>query len=137
MANLRLDRSVRCLLLLVGAAICFALVGTRAPASSPFDGVYSGDQTTTRGGAGSVICPNGPTTSITVSDGRFTAVYNSQNHIGVNLEIAADGSFSGTQRYGGGGGTMARVNGRITGNVLEADITGNTCAYHLSLKKQT
>jgi hypothetical protein len=128
---------MRCLLLLVGCASFSALAGTKLAASSPFDGVYSGKETMTRGGGPSVLCTIRTTASVTVSDGRFTYVYDpGAVHIAVNVEIAADGSINGTQRYEQGGQDVAIVSGRMTGNTLEADIGGRACQYHASLKKQ-
>ena len=60
------------------------------------------------------------------------------NHIGVNVEVADDGSFSGNQLYSPQGTrktVQLNARGRIAGNVLEADIDGLACARHYHLTK--
>jgi hypothetical protein len=127
----------RPLVLLVGYASLSTLATTRLAASNPFDGIYSGTETMTRGGGPSVLCTIRATASVTVSDGQFTYVYDpGAVHIAINVKIAADGSVRGTQRYEQGGQDVAIVRGQMTGNTPEADIGGRACQYHASLKKQ-
>lgn len=131
-----MNRFLRCLLFLIGCAICSVFVGTNAIASSPFDGVYTGQLTNTRGGdtAGSP-CGSSHGITVTVKDAQFTYVHNRQKGVVVNLGIASNGSFSGSQTWGKG--LEVRVAGEITGDTLAADEDSSSCHFHWSLKKKT
>jgi hypothetical protein len=124
--------------MIVAAGLASAsLVGTAVAAYSGYDGSYHGDVTMTRGDQ--VTCGK-PTYQVTytVVNGHFDMMYDPAHHVGVNLEVAADGSFSGNQTYmatGGRSTTQLKAWGRIAGNVLEADIEGMACARHYHLTK--
>ena len=44
-----------------------------------------------------------------------------------------DGSFK--EIYQGTGGATVLIEGRITGNTIEAEVSDSTCAHHWHLKK--
>jgi hypothetical protein len=119
----------------VAAAIVLAGVAGGAVASTTgYDGVYRGDVTLTRGGES--ICGK-PTYQVTytVVNGQFSMMYDPSHHVGVNLVVAADGSFSGSQLYMvSSHQSQIKASGRIAGNVLDAQIEGDACArsYHLT-----
>jgi hypothetical protein len=67
-------------------------------ASAGYDGVYRGDVTRTRGDAS--ICGKASSkVSYTVVNGQFSIVYDRTHHVGVNLEVQANGPLSGSQAY--------------------------------------
>ena len=137
MTGPRVHISTHYLLLLMACANFSALPATKAAASNLFDGVYTGKETITRGGGPSALCTIRATASVTVNDGRFTYIYDpGAVHIAGTVEIAADGSLKGTQRYEQGGQDVAIVSGRMVGNSLEADIGGRACQYHVSPTKR-
>ena len=74
------------------------MMGVALAASAGYDGVYRGDVTRTE--AMSSICgkPSCETT-VTVVNGQFSIVYDLSHHVGVNLQVQPDGSFSGSQLY--------------------------------------
>ena len=69
----------------------------------------------------------------TVVNGQFNVVYDAAHHVGVNLQVQADGSFSGNQNYQvGRQNSQVKASGRIAGNVLEAQVEGEACSPQLS-----
>ena len=115
---------------------CLPMVNGALAGSPGYDGVYKGEVTLTRGEAG--FCGK-KTISVTkqVVNGQFSLVYDQPHNIGVNLEVQADGSFSGSQQYiptGARQQSRVTASGRIAGNVLSAHIEGDACArdYHLT-----
>ena len=120
------------------AGLFVALVGvpcvTALAGSAGFDGTYRGAVTRTRGDDS--ICGKASyQTSYTVVNGQFNMVYDNKHHVGVNIEIKPDGSFSGSQQYTVGHQlSLVKVSGRIAGNVLDAQIEGEACArsYHMT-----
>lgn len=73
--------------------------------------------------------------SYTVVNGQFSIVYDPTHHVGVNLEVQNDGSFTGAQPYMvGNRRTQLRASGRISNNVLDAQVEGEACSrsYHLT-----
>jgi hypothetical protein len=103
-------------------------------ATAGYDGVYRGDATRTRGDDS--ICGKASyQASFTVVNGQFNIVYDATRHVGVNLVIQADGSFSGSQMYKSTQQqSQVKASGRISGNILDAQVEGQACArsYHLT-----
>jgi hypothetical protein len=116
-----------------GAAPAAVAGDMRIAVASQFDGSYGGYRTTTRGGP--PICRHGTQREVvTVSNGQFSYTYN--GIVSVVATIAADGSFDGTAQYMYGRTQgIAVLRGHIVNNVLEADLSGQACTYHLSLTK--
>jgi len=118
-----------------------SLVGVALAASGAYDGRYHGDVTLTRGDEG--VCGKASyQTTFTVVNGEFNIVWDPVHHIGVNVLVADDGSFSGSQQFNLGGGgkgpataSELKARGRIAGNVLDADVDGKACARHYHLPK--
>ena len=110
------------------------LVGS-GQASSSYDGVYRGEATRTRGDDTQCGTARYPVT-YTVVNGQFSIVYDPTRHVGVNLQIQPDGTFSGSQSYIIGRQTaMVKASGRIAGNVMEAQVEGYACARSYRLTK--
>jgi hypothetical protein len=71
-----------------------------------------------------------------VVNGRFSIIYDPKNHVGVNLEVQPDGSFNGSQLYmSGTQQAQLHASGRISGNILEAQMEGVLCAKSYRLIK--
>ena len=118
-------------------AICLACmppVGGASAASAGYDGVYHGQSTRTRGDDS--ICGRASSqVTFTVVNGQFSIVYDMTHHVGVNLQVQQDGTFSGSQMYRPGTQiSQVKASGRISGNTLDAEIEGMACArsYHLT-----
>ena len=119
--------------LVAGGLVCAAMMGVAIAASAGYDGVYRGDSTVTRGDES--ICGKARPVSYTVVNGQFSIVYDAAHHVGVNIQVPPDGSFSGSQAYlVGSRQAQVKASGRISGNVLEAQAEGQACArsYHLT-----
>ncbi len=124
-----------------GAAIVAAglaslvLAGVAIAASGGYDGLYRGDSTLTRG----ADPPCGRTTyplSYTIVNGQFSIVWDPIHHIGINIEVQTDGSFSGSQQYTVGTRiSQLRATGHIANNVLDADVEGSYCTRHYHATK--
>ena len=103
-------------------------------ASTGYDGVYRGEVTRTRGDDS--ICGKASyQTTFTIVNGQFSIVYDQAHHVGVNLQVQADGSFSGSQMYKSFSQQgQAVASGKISGNTLDAKIEGMGCSrsYHLT-----
>jgi hypothetical protein len=113
---------------------CLALAGTAVAASTGYDGGYRGDTTLTRGGE-SVCGKTSYKTAVSVVNGQFSIVWDPQRHVGINLALQPDGSFSGSQAYYvNKTAAQLRASGHIAGNVLDASVEGDYCArsYHLT-----
>ncbi|HEY7579655.1 MAG TPA: hypothetical protein VH855_18855 [Acetobacteraceae bacterium] len=117
------------------ALVTTSLAGFAGPAlAAGYDGTYRGDVTLTRGDE-SICGKSAYQTAYTVVNGQFAIVYDNVHHVGVNLQVAPDGSFSGSQQYQAGKqSSMVKASGRISGNVLDAQVEGHACArkYHLT-----
>jgi hypothetical protein len=112
---------------------CGSLASQGNAATPAYDGTYRGEVTLMRGDDS--ICGKAASqASYTVVNGQFAIVYDRTHHVGVNLEVQNDGSFSGSQPYRNGPQQMlAKASGRIAGNVMDAVVEGQACArrYHL------
>jgi hypothetical protein len=101
-----------------------------------YDGTYAGQVTLVRGDQS--ICGKSPLpVTKQVVNGHFDLVYDPAHHVGVNLEVQQDGSFSGDQAYMvGSQRQQVRASGRVAGNVLQAHIEGLACSRDYNLTKQ-
>lgn len=107
-----------------------------ALAANNYDGTYTGQVTLVRGDQS--ICGRSPlTVTKQVVNGHFDLVYDIPHHVGVNLEVQPDGSFSGDQVYMfNSQRQQVRASGRIAGNVLQARIEGLACSRDYNLTKR-
>ena len=137
MRNVRACRAVGCLLVLAGCA-------TTPDAGTQFDGTYAGASTLTRGG--DVWCgPDSVPDTLTVSAGRFRYAFPviGSAIVVVQLQLHADGSFSGGSEYFDpepslfpGPLAWVTVVGHIAGATLDAQVDSLTCGRHLSLTRR-
>jgi hypothetical protein len=125
-------------LILTRAAVvlpCLLATHTLLASNNGYDGVYRGDVTRTRGDD-SICGKPSYQVSYTVVNGQFSIPYDLEHHVGVNLQIQTDGSFSGSQQYMiGRRPTQVRATGRIAGNTLQAQIEGEGCGRSYRLTK--
>lgn len=107
-----------------------------ASAGNGYDGTYTGQITLTRGDH-SMCGPSTQPASKQVVNGQFALLYDPAHHVGVNLTVQADGSFSGSQQYMYlNRQEQVRASGRITGSLLAAHIEGAGCSRDYNLTKQ-
>ncbi len=129
-------KTVSCVAI-VAAGLGILPTGVALAANGGYDGSYHGDVTLTRGDQ--TTCGKASyQVTYTVINGQFSMLYDPAHHVGVNLVVEADGSFSGTQTYmatSGHSTTQLKASGHIAANVLEADIEGMACSRHYHLTK--
>ena len=119
------------------SGLCLAVAGISAlGAEHNFDGVYTGKRLLTKGAAGP-DCPAEDNVSVTIHGEMLTFTNSAyQNHT-ENFHPALDGSFGYNLIVRG---EVVIYNGRIIGDVIDADVTNNTtnppCEYHWHLKKE-
>jgi hypothetical protein len=100
-------------------------------AAGPFDGRYVGQSSLTRGA--SPECGPPGNAAWTVTDGHVSHKYGVAF---ITTNVGPDGSFTASVKYmHGRRADFARMEGHISGGVLEATIEGYACTYHYSLKK--
>jgi hypothetical protein len=97
-----------------------------------YDGVYTGKRSLTKGTA-SPRCPVEDDVSVIIHGETLTFTNSVSTKFTISFDPRQDGSFD--QIYGGQGGTAVRIKGRITGDVIEADVNNRPCEHHWSLKK--
>ena len=97
-----------------------------------FDGAYAGKRVRTKGsGPG---CPTEDDVSVTIQGGALTYTHSVLHNFALGFDPHQDGSFSET--YSDAGGSFVLMQGRIVGNVLEADVTNGPCEHHWHLTKK-
>ena len=109
-----------------------------------FDGTYVGTSVRTRGG-NDWCGPDTAPDSLTVGAGRFRYPFPivAVTTVGVQVQLRADGSFSGSAEYfdsaarlGEGRMAWATVVGHIAGATLDAQVESRTCGRHLSFRRR-
>ena len=112
--------------------ICLAVAGSALSAEDTFDGVYTGKRVLTKdtGGPG---CPAADEVSVTVHGKMLTVTISEHQTFVISFNPHQDGSFS--QISVDVDGDTVTIHGRITGGVLDADVTNPPCEYHWHLKK--
>jgi len=113
-------------------AVLLALAGM-ASAAGPFDGTYRGSETMVRGN-NTTLCAAHNDLVIVVRNSHFRRRWVEAD---LKVDVAGDGTFSGSTMYDVGHNRRATVTitGKIVGASLEADIGSDRCAFHMSLKK--
>jgi hypothetical protein len=113
--------------------ICLVFAGPAPAAEHSFDGVYTGKRLLTKGSTS--MCPAEEDVSAMIHGEVMTFSNSALQKVGMGFHPRQDGSFS--QLYEDIGGAYVIIRGRIVGDVLDADVTQNPCAYHWHLKKQS
>jgi hypothetical protein len=119
----------RMLILGIFGTACLA-AAPAAGASTTFDGVYTGERSLTKG---SVQCVPHDDVSITIK-GTTATFSNStlQNYV-MSFSPHEDGSFSQISTYRD---HSVIIQGRMVGDIIEADVASETCEHHWRLKKE-
>jgi hypothetical protein len=118
---------LRCVFLM----ICLIMAGTALGAEGPFDGVYTGKQSPTKGPV--PPCAAEEDVSVTISGEALTFTHSRLRNFGLGFHPHQDGSFS--EIYQDIGGDTVLIEGRIVGGILDADVSGRSCRHHWHLKK--
>ena len=132
-----LEKTFRSRCLAPALGLCLAVSGSSAlGAEHTFDGVYSGKKVLTKGSA-SPLCPAKDDVSVTIHGETLTFTDRALKKFTEPFFPGPDGSFG--QTYTGEGGVAVHYHGRITGEVIDADVSDSAiapCEYHWHLKKK-
>ena len=110
--------------------LCLAVAGGPAlGAEHTFDGTYSGQRVLTKGSCAAV-----DDVSVTIHDETLTFTNSALKKFVMGFYVRQDGSFD--QIHTDVDGDTVHVVGRITGDVIDADVTNPPCEYHWHLKKK-
>ena len=100
-------------------------------AEHAFDGVYSGKRVLTKGS--NSLCKAEDDVSITIHGEALTFSNSAFKKYVIGFFPRQDGSFD---QIGTADGDTVHILGRITGDVIEADVNNPPCEFHWHLKKQ-
>jgi hypothetical protein len=109
-----------------------AIAGPVVAAGDSFDGVYTGKRVLTKGPPGQ--CPAEESVSVTINDGALTFTNSALQNYAIGFDPHPDGTF--TETHVDIGGDIVEIHGRITGGVLNADVTNPPCEHHWRLEKR-
>jgi hypothetical protein len=101
-------------------------------AGNAFDGVYTGRRVLTKGSGRA--CPAEDNVSVTIRGGALTATGSAFRNFSIGFHPHRDGSFR--QISTGNRGASVVIQGRVVGDVLDADITNGPCEHHWHLTKK-
>jgi hypothetical protein len=123
-------------LLVAAFVLCLAVSEIPAPAAEhTLDGVYTGKRTLVKGTAGP-SCPAEDDVSATIHGATLTFTDSELKKFDISFYPSPDGSFGETYQ----GGDTVNIRGRITGDVIEAEVTDYgsdpPCEHHWQLKKE-
>jgi hypothetical protein len=120
---------------LMVSAICGLLVVAVAEpalgAADTFDGVYIGKRVLTK--SSGPACPTQDDVSVTIHGAELTFTNSQLRNFVIGFDPHQDGSFR--QIYTDIGGASVLIQGRIVGDVLEADVTDGPCEHHWRLTR--
>jgi hypothetical protein len=121
--------------MVLALAVGLAPFANSARAAGPFDGVYAGTQRVTKTN-NSTQCAKIDQDNVRIMVMDNTIRYR-WGPVPLQATVAGDGSFSVDAAGASSRGFSSSVSfkGRINVGTLEADVGGNICAGHLSLKK--
>jgi hypothetical protein len=119
----------RCLAAALG--LCLAVAGSLAMgAEHTFDGNYSGKRVLAKGS--DPECPAVDDVSVSIHTETLTFINGALRKFVIGFFLRQDGSFD---QIGTADGDTVHILGRITGDVIEADVNNPPCEYHWYLKK--
>ena len=101
-------------------------------AEHTFDGVYSGRRVLTKGSDPS--CPAEDDVSVTVRGETLSFTNSALRKFVIGFFPRQDGSFH--QSHTDVDGDTVNVVGRVSEDVIDADVTNPPCMYHWHLKKE-
>jgi hypothetical protein len=124
-----------CTVIVAVGLACLPIAQVAIAASGTYDGVYRGEGTRTRGDERTCGKDTYPV-SYTIVNGQFNILWDPIHHVGINIQVQADGTVSGSQQYMvGRTGAQLRAAGHIVSNVLEFDLEGSFCSRHYHATK--
>jgi hypothetical protein len=100
-------------------------------AQNTFEGVYTGKRVRTKGT--DPTCPREDAVTIIIRDQSLTITHSTLRNFTTGFDPREDGSFG--QVYSDGGGGIMSIQGRIVGDILDADESSDTCEHHWHLKR--
>ena len=110
--------------------LCLAVAGGPAlGAEHTFDGTYSGQRVLTKGS-----CAAADDVSVTIHGETLTFTNSALKKFVVGFFVRQDGAFD--QIDTDVDGDRVHIVGRITGDIIEADVDNPPCEYHWHLKKE-
>ena len=118
----------RCLASALGLYLAVA-GGPALGAEHTFDGTYSGQRALTKG-----PCAAADDVSVTIHGEALTFTNSALKKSVMGFFVRQDGSFD--QIDTDVDGDRVHIVGRITGDIIEADVDNPPCEYHWHLKKE-
>jgi len=110
--------------------LCLAVAGGPAlGAEHTFDGTYSGQRVLTKGS-----CAAADDVSVIIHGETLTFTNSALKKFVVGFFVRQDGAFD--QIDTDVDGDRVHIVGRITGDIIEADVDNPPCEYHWHLKKE-
>ena len=126
-----LSRRKRCLIVSGLCAMGLAVAEPALSAENGFDGVYAGKRVLTKGS--NQNCPTEDDVSVTIHGEVLTFTNRRLRSFPMGFYPHPDGSFN--EISTGIGGAVVIIQGRIVGDVIEADVADSDCEHHWHLKK--
>jgi hypothetical protein len=111
--------------------VCLFVAAPALGAENTFDGTYTGKRVLTKGI--DQTCPTEDDVSVIIHGESLTFSNSKLRGYVVGFEPHPDGSFSETST--GIEGTIVLIEGRIVGDVIDADVTTSACKHHWHLKR--
>jgi hypothetical protein len=131
---------------LVALELCgvihLAATGSSIGADSTYDGAYTGQRLLTEGPI--AACPTEEEVSATIKGGVLTFTNSRLKKFGIGFNPDPNGSFKlininaggGALVYDETGGGTVTIQGRIKGDVIDADVVNGPCTHHWHLVNQ-
>jgi hypothetical protein len=123
--------------MVVVLGLCLVVAGIPAVAAEhTFDGVYFGIRVLIKGSG--PMCPAKDNVSVTIHGQTLIFTNSALKKFAITFGPNHDGSFSDV--YTDQGGDTVNIRGRVSGDVIEADVTNYAtnlpCEHHWHLKKE-
>jgi hypothetical protein len=115
------------------AMFVVAFLGAASPGvAQSFDGSYVGERSLTKGDPSACVAKDA--VSVTIHGGTLTFTDSSAKNYTISFSPHSDGSF--VELSANIGGAVVDIRGRITGGVLDTDVTSAYCVHHWHLEKR-
>jgi hypothetical protein len=108
-------------------------IGGPSLGADTFDGVYTGSRVLTKGT--DPACPTNEPVSVTIHGEALTFTNSVLRNFTMGFEPHPDGSFRDISAGMEGGSVI--IEGRIVGDVLDADVVNGSCEHHWHLTRQS
>ena len=112
--------------------MCLVAAGPALGAENRFDGVYTGKATLTKGS--SPGCPADDDISVTVHGKTLKYTGSRLQNFVIAFYPRQDGSFR--QSHVHQQGAFVNIEGRVSGELIEADVANPHCEHHWYLRKE-